>query len=107
MHYISTRNSKKNYSFKEVFLNALSEDGGLYVPKTIPVFSLKELKELKKLSYNELAVKIIFKFCSESFTESEVAEIVKKSYINFRNNNPVTLKNMKIFICLNYTMVQP
>ena len=36
MKYISTRNSKKTFSFKDVFLNALAPDGGLFVPQNIP-----------------------------------------------------------------------
>ena len=92
MKYISTRNSKKTFSFKDVFLNALAPDGGLFVPQNIPFFSIKELNELKKLSYNDLAVKIIIKFCSEEFEENELKEIVEKSYKNFRAKEAVTLK---------------
>ena len=92
MQYISTRNSKKIFSFKDVFLNALAPDGGLFIPKNIPIFSIEELNELKKLSYSELAVKIIIKFCSEEFRENELKEIIKKSYKNFRTNETVILK---------------
>ena len=92
MHYISTRNTKKKSSFREVFLNALSPDGGLYIPEEIPIFSSKELEELSKLSYKDLAGNIIFKFCSEEFSEKEVREIVENSYKNFRNENVVCLK---------------
>ena len=35
MEYISTRNSQKIFSFKDVFLNGLASDGGLYIPKKI------------------------------------------------------------------------
>ena len=59
MRYVSTRNSKQDFSFREIFLNGLAQDGGLYVPEKIPSFSSKDLKDLKKLSYEELAVKII------------------------------------------------
>ena len=92
MKYISTRNSKKTFSFKDVFLNALAPDGGLFVPQNIPFFSIKELNELKKLSYNDLAVKIIIKFCSEEFKENELKEIIEKSYKNFRAKETVILK---------------
>ena len=92
MKYISTRNSKKTFSFKDVFLNALAPDGGLFVPQNIPFFSIKELNELKKLSYNDLAVKIIIKFCSEEFEENELKEIVEKSYKSFRSKETVVLK---------------
>ena len=52
MEYISTRNTKNTFSFKDVFLKGLASDGGLFVPKEIPIFSKEELKELKNLSYN-------------------------------------------------------
>ena len=92
MKYISTRNSKKTFSFKDVFLNALAPDGGLFVPQNIPFFSIEELNELKKLSYNDLAAKIIIKFCSEEFEENELKEIVEKSYKSFRSKETVILK---------------
>ena len=92
MKYISTRNSKKTFSFKDIFLNALAPDGGLFVPQNIPFFSIKELNELKKLSYNDLAAKIIIKFCSEEFEENELKEIVEKSYKSFRSEETVILK---------------
>ena len=92
MKYISTRNSKKTFSFKDIFLNALAPDGGLFVPQNIPFFSIEELNELKKLSYNDLAAKIIIKFCSEEFEENELKEIVEKSYKSFRSKETVILK---------------
>ena len=35
MQYISTRNTKQTFTFKNVFLNGLASDGGLYIPKKI------------------------------------------------------------------------
>ena len=91
MQYISTRNSKISYSFKEVFLNALSSDGGLYIPKKVPRYSSSELNKLKKLSYQNLASEIILKFCSDEFNEKEIKEIINKSYKNFRKKNVVNM----------------
>ena len=62
MQYISTRNTKQTFTFKDIFLNGLASDGGLYIPKKIPSYSLKELESLKELSYEQLAVKIIWLF---------------------------------------------
>ena len=89
MEYISTRNSKKIFSFKDVFLNGLAPDGGLFVPKDIPIYTPVELQKLKKLSYNELAIEIISKFCKEEFDDLEIKEIVNNSYKNFRVKNTV------------------
>ena len=58
---------------------------GFLFHKIFPFFPIKELNELKKLSYNDLAVKIIIKFCSEEFEENELKEIVEKSYKKFQS----------------------
>ena len=72
MEYISTRNNKKAFSFKDVFLRGLAPDGGLFIPKKLPFFSKNKLNKLKKLSYNSLAEKIIFEFCSDEFNKKEI-----------------------------------
>ena len=36
MKYISTRTTKREYSFTEAFLETFAEDGGLLCPKEIP-----------------------------------------------------------------------
>tara|TARA_Y100001960_G_scaffold213971_1_gene223519 strand:- start:323 stop:1702 length:1380 start_codon:yes stop_codon:yes gene_type:complete len=95
MDYISTRNTKKIYSFKDVFLKGLAPDGGLFVPKKIPKLGSNELNQLKNISYNELATKIISKFCSDEFNEKEIKEIVESSYKIFRVKDVVTIKKLK------------
>ena len=95
MEYISTRNTQKTFSFKDVFLKGLAPDGGLFVPKIIPVFTPEELKELKNISYNELATKIILKFCSDEFSETEIKDLVNDSYKNFRVKDVVVIKKLE------------
>ena len=94
MEYISTRNTQKTFSFKDVFLKGLAPDGGLFVPKKIFLYNSRELEELRKLSYNDLATIIISKFCGNEFNETEVKDLVKNSYKNFRVNNVVTIKKI-------------
>ena len=94
MEYISTRNTENTFSFKDVFLKGLASDGGLFVPKEIPIFSKEELKELKNLSYNELAANIISKFCGDEFNQKEIKEIIENSYKNFRTKNVVEIKKI-------------
>ena len=94
MEYISTRNTQKTFSFKDVFLKGLAPDGGLFVPKKIPLYTSQELEKLRNLSYNELATKIILKFCSDEFNEIEIKDLVKNSYKNFRVNDVVVIKKL-------------
>ena len=94
MEYISTRNTQKPFSFRDVFLKGLAPDGGLFVPKTVPLYTFQELKNLRNLSYNELAVKIIVKFCSDEFSENEIKNLVNNSYKNFRVKDVVVIKKL-------------
>ena len=42
MKYISTRNNKLEFEFKDVFIKGLADDGGLYVPKSIKKYSSQQ-----------------------------------------------------------------
>ena len=91
MEYISTRNTQEIFSFKSVFLNGLASDGGLYIPKQIPLYSNQDLEKLRNFSYKELAAKIISDFCTGEFNEFEIKTIVEKSYKDFRVKDVVTV----------------
>ena len=94
MEYISSRNTEKTFSFRDVFLKGLAPDGGLFVPKKFPTFTSEEIENLKILSYKDLATKIIHKFCSDEFNENEISNLVKISYKNFRVDEVVKLKKL-------------
>ena len=94
MEYISTRNVKKSFSFKDVFLKGLASDGGLFVPKKIPFYNSAELQKFKNLSYNETATKIISEFCGSDFSKSEVKNLINISYKNFRIKNVVNINKI-------------
>tara|TARA_Y100001970_G_scaffold269731_1_gene362662 strand:- start:556 stop:1935 length:1380 start_codon:yes stop_codon:yes gene_type:complete len=100
MEYISTRNKNISYSFKDVFLKGLAPDGGLFVPKTLPVYSAKTLKKFKNFSYEELATEIVFEFCKEEFTKKEVKDLIKDSYRKFRTKEIVKIKKLEKKILL-------
>ena len=93
MEYISTRNNKNTFTFKDVFLKGLAPDGGLFIPKSLKKFTKDELKSFKNLSYQDLAKKIIFPFIGDFMSESELSDIIKKSYSVFRKENAVHLTN--------------
>jgi len=94
MEYISTRNTQKTFSFKDVFLKGLAPDGGLFVPKKIPSYSSQELEKLRDLSYRDLAERIILKFCSDEFSKAEIKNFVNNSYKNFRVQDVVSIKKL-------------
>jgi len=95
MEYISTRNTEKKFSFRDIFLSGLAPEGGLFVPKNLPLINFEELNKFKKLSYRELASEIILKFCDDEFNKNEIKNIIIKSYKNFRTPDVVLLKKLK------------
>ena len=94
MKYISTRNNKKEYSFGEVFLKGLADDGGLYVPKSLKKYSSAELLKLKNLNYNELSTEIISQFSGDFISREELSLLIKKSYSKFREREVVKISNV-------------
>ena len=46
MKYVSTRDNLKEYSFKDVFIKGLADDGGLYIPKSLKKYGTQELSKL-------------------------------------------------------------
>ncbi|MBL0848785.1 MAG: threonine synthase [Candidatus Liberibacter ctenarytainae] len=85
MKYISTRNTNLNLGFCDVVLAGLPEDGGLYMPKQYPHFSETELRKLRGLSYEEIALFVMRPFIDTEIESSKLEEIVKKAYCNFRH----------------------
>jgi threonine synthase len=94
MKYISTRNSSKEYSFEEVFVKGLADDGGLFVPKSLKKFKNEELISMSKLNYQNLAKEIIYPFIGDFMSEDELSVIINKSYSTFRKKNTVNLINI-------------
>ncbi len=94
MNYISTRNNQKNFTFKDVFLKGLADDGGLFVPQLIKPFKKEELDNLRNLSYNHLAAEIIHPFIGDFISKDELIALISKSYSNFRTNDVVKISNL-------------
>jgi threonine synthase len=91
MKYISTRDNSKEYSFEQVFIKGLADDGGLFIPKEVKKYSAEQIKALSNLSYQNLAKEIIYPFIGDFMTANELSDIVDKSYSVFRKDNVVDL----------------
>ena len=91
MKYISTRNSKETFEFKEVFIKGLADDGGLFIPQSLNKYSVTEINSFRELEYNELAKKIISTFIGDFMSENDLSKIIDKSYSVFRKKNVVNL----------------
>ena len=47
MRYISTRGTAPELNFEEAMLAGLARDGGLYLPKCVPILSKETILEFK------------------------------------------------------------
>ena len=83
MQFISTRGQAPSLSFEDAVLAGLANDGGLYVPSTMPTFSSDEIASWRELSYPELAFKVIEPFVDGEIPPADLKIIIDKAYQNF------------------------
>ena len=89
MKYISTRNNSKEFNFSEVFIKGLADDGGLFIPKTVPKLSNEKLQRFSNLNYQDLAKEIIFLFCNETIEKNELSNITELEDGTFSYNEEI------------------
>jgi len=83
MKYISTRGNAPELTFEDVLLTGLAEDGGLYVPKDVPQYTLAEIESWRDLPYAELAHKIIYPFVEGCVDHGALKTILEEVYGGF------------------------
>jgi threonine synthase len=86
VRYLSTRDGRATpatYSFEDVLLAGLAEDGGLYVPEALPALDAAALRDWAGLSYAELAARVMALFVGESFDIAELRRLTAAAYGNF------------------------
>lgn len=89
MNYNSTRNNSTVVSAAQAIAQGISDDGGLFVPQSLPKYSLENIKELAAKDYRGRAKKIFADFLTD-FTEEEISESVDAAYTadKFGSDNP-------------------
>jgi threonine synthase len=82
MRYLSTRGGIEPIAFKEAVMMGLATDGGLLLPAVIPILERTNLEAWQRLSYRDLAFKIISLFCDD-IPPNELKRLVDRSYDTF------------------------
>ena len=83
MNYISTRNNQINFSSEEVLNYGLAPDGGLFIPKEIPKFSLGDINNLKNANYQDIAYFVLNPFLKDLFSADEIKQLISDAYQSF------------------------
>ena len=76
--YKSTRSENEKVTASQAILKGLADDGGLFVPTSIPELNVS-LEELSKMSYKETAYVVMKEFLTD-FSEDELKECIDKAY---------------------------
>lgn len=76
--YKSTRNSERTVTASEAILKGLAEDGGLFVPESVPALDVT-MEELKDMTYQETAYAVMKQFFTD-FTEEELKHCINSAY---------------------------
>ncbi|HAU86472.1 MAG TPA: threonine synthase [Lachnospiraceae bacterium] len=76
--YKSTRSNSEPVTASQAILKGLADDGGLFVPESIPALTTS-LEELSKMSYQEVAYEVMKLFFTD-FTEEELKNCIAKAY---------------------------
>lgn len=76
--YRSTRGGFSGVKASEAILQGLAEDGGLFVPETMPVLDVK-MEELAGRSYQEIAYEVMKLFLTD-YTEEDLKYCISHAY---------------------------
>ena len=76
--YKSTRNAETTVTASQAILKGLAEDGGLFVPVTIPKLDVT-MDELKEMNYQQTAYAVMKQFLTD-FTEEELKNCINNAY---------------------------
>ncbi|MDO8522283.1 MAG: threonine synthase, partial [bacterium] len=90
MQYISTRGNSepadgvgigtcRRSEFKEILLEGLAPDGGLYVPESYPKFTDSELNALRDKSYHDVALAVLRRFITD-IPEKDLKNLIACTY---------------------------
>jgi len=80
LYYQSTRGSKYKVLSAEAMIKGIADDGGLFVPETIPRAD-KDIYKLKSIGYKELAFLIMRKFFTD-YHQDELKDCINRAYNN-------------------------
>lgn len=76
--YQSTRGSGGAVTASQAILKGLADDGGLFVPTSIPQLSAS-LEDIAKMDYQETAYEVMKQFLTD-FTEEELKNCINRAY---------------------------
>ncbi|MGB6606236.1 MAG: threonine synthase [Atribacterota bacterium] len=94
LYYKSTRGDKKKVLSAEAIVKGIADDGGLFVPETIP-WADNNVYKLKSTDYKELAFLIMREFLTD-YRQDELKDCINKAYNNKFDTEIIAPLNKKM-----------
>ena len=92
LKYISTTGDSPAVDFETAILDGFAEDGGLYVPESLPQISQAQLAQWADLSYTELAYEILSLFIDRKvISPTELENILNVAYSPFEKDEVIPI----------------
>jgi threonine synthase len=86
MDYVSTRGAAPALDFEGATLAGLASDGGLYVPRVWPKFTMDEIAALRGAPYVDTAVAVMTPFVGDSLSADELRSLCTQAYGRFAHD---------------------
>ena len=80
IRYYSTNLRSPEVTFREALLKGLAPDGGLYMPRTIPLLSGEEMESFSHLNYHQIAFRVLNSFLSSEIESDHLKELCRDAY---------------------------
>ncbi|WOC31021.1 MULTISPECIES: threonine synthase [Caproicibacterium] len=104
MQYQSTRDFGKSVSAAQAIAQGICEDGGLFVPQSIPKLGWQDLEKMRKCTYMERAEKILSMFLTD-FSAEEIRSAVQAAYAEEKfPGGPTQLSMLQEGACTMYLL---
>ncbi len=94
LYYKSTRGDNKKVLSTEAIIKGIADDGGLFVPETIPRAD-NDVYKLKSTDYKELAFLIMREFLTD-YRQDELKDCINKAYNNKFDTEIIAPLNKKM-----------
>ena len=79
MKYYSTNKKSEPVSFKEAVLKGIADDGGLFMPETIPALPKGFWENISKYDLREIGYNVSKSFLKDEIPDSDIREIISRS----------------------------
>ena len=98
--YYSTNNKDEVVNFKTALLNGLGSNYGLYMVgrANIPKLSLLEIESMRRMSYAQIAFKVLSPYLSSEIPDSQLLELLNDAYSEDKIPTQVQQVTPNIFI---------